>query len=209
MPSKLTVVIATFERVEMLTELIENLVSQIESVDIIVCDDGTSPFSLSDGYRHVKRYVWAPRDGGYHRVLRYNEGVLLAKTDYVVMLDDDCVPVSTGWSKNHLLELQSAEVVRGVFFEGGNFALAPWFSSINVSMRTDLARQMGPFDMGYDGNYGHEDLDLGKEVEHRKLNVRTGGDGTAVIHRGVQRHEYHIGLEKNIAYFKSKWEAGQ
>lgn len=201
----LTVVIATYTRRDMLLELLESLAAQTIPVDIIVSDDGTNPFSLQENLRGLARYIWATRDGGYHRVMRFNEGVMLAKTPYVVLLDDDCIPAGPEWSRWHLHALKTYDVVRGMFWDKGEAKLTPWFSSTNVSMGTQLARSIGPFDRNYDGRYGHEDLDLGKEIEMGQYRLGIGEPATAVIHRGTQRPEYHLGYEENVAYFRKKW----
>ncbi len=93
-----SIVITTYQRPEMLRELLDSLHSQIagRAVEVVIVDNcpDASARLLSEGTRDAAiRYEHEARSGVVHA---RNRGVAVARGTYVIFLDDDEVPM-TGW----------------------------------------------------------------------------------------------------------------
>lgn len=199
-----SVVIVTYERANFLSELVARLKDQSAVPEIVVVDDGTrSPVYPSQ--LQVGQYRWVPHTG-YHRVARYNEGVQLAQTPFVILLDDDMLPYSRHFVQAHLEALSFAHACRGRGIAAdGSAQRVPWFSTANLGLVTGVARDLGPFDIHYDGAYGYEDHDLGLALERGGYSIADGSEETAALHRGVPYSGDKSGMAANKAYYCRKW----
>jgi glycosyltransferase involved in cell wall biosynthesis len=202
------VCIVTYNRKDRLEKTINILSNQTnKNFNLIINDDGSKEIIDPNSHSIITKYIWN-KDDGYHRVLRYNECVLLSVSPHLILLDDDCIPSSENFIESHLNLLEEHDVVTGkIRFPDGGFA-SGWFSCANLSIRKKVIEEIGFYDMGYDGSYGHEDQDYGNILKKHEYKIVDGNSGTIVdhgheIYANGDRSDRIIG--KNTRYFISKW----
>ena len=132
----LSVVICAHNRAALLDSILVSLHNQILAPDVIVVDDSDMLLMHTHG---TTKYIWNRPDGLYHRVAKYNEAVAYVKTPFVVLLDDDTVPMGAEWAQGFVDALERASVVRGCF--GSDCAFPGWFSTTNLGFSTLLTHQ--------------------------------------------------------------------
>ncbi len=112
------VVVTTYNRPDALKKVLDGLLSQTRPPDtIVIADDGSGPGTrtmlapyLSD--QNVKiRHVWH-EDRGFRAAMIRNRAILEAKSDYIVLLDGDCIP------SRHFIADHASLARRGCFFQG-------------------------------------------------------------------------------------------
>ena len=211
---RISVVVAAYQRPDFLMGLCNAVRGQegIE-IEIIVCDDGSLPPSFPQDLLNV--YVWFKHDV-YHKVRNLNAGIMLATSDNIIIMDDDCVPTSKRWAVEHMRVLKSFQVSRGPFEIYSlddnlkvvgripqRFGLVgSYFSAINVGFRKTDLMAIGCFDKDYDGKYGEEDLDLGMRIKRHGLSVGYAGEEALVGHFGKV---YSGKRGDNVPLFIKKW----
>lgn len=200
----LDVIIVTYNRPIMVSEILDMLECQDSPVNVIISDDGGDCVLDWRRYTCVGKYLWT-KHFGYQRVARYNEALKYVANPGVVFLDDDVVPQGTSWSKAFEAQLDAkTAVIRGLHVtDDGSLALPPWFSTTNVCFNTPIMLNViRGLDMRYNGNYGYEDLDMGILVEKKALLVTTGTPETAAKHKGIPRRG-NIDINKKL--YCEKW----
>lgn len=115
-----SILVATYNRPDSLRLLLKALNIQTAGCfEVIVCDDGSAPETLemltavSTNLRFDVRYV-RHEDKGFRKARILNRGVLASKTDYLLFLDDDCIPHSR-YVENHLRQKSPGTLVFGKF----------------------------------------------------------------------------------------------
>tara|TARA_B100000767_G_scaffold135865_1_gene128847 strand:- start:730 stop:1563 length:834 start_codon:yes stop_codon:yes gene_type:complete len=116
---KVTLIIATYNAVDWLKKvLLGYKVQTYSNFEIIIADDGSdvNTKNLIDGFK--KNYpvnithLWH-EDLGYRRQTILNEAIVMAKNEYIVFTDGDCIP------KNNFIELHAKYASKGRFISGG------------------------------------------------------------------------------------------
>ncbi len=109
----LSVVIPTFHRTEMLRACLDHLLPEVQGIDrgsyeVIVADDGYLPDSkaMIEQYHPWVTWVKGPARGP---AANRNHGAALAKTNWIVFTDDDCLP-SNDWLKNLMILMQNQHI---------------------------------------------------------------------------------------------------
>ena len=201
----ISVVIVTYNRHRLLKMLLEKLQQQVlVKSEIILADDGSSPPAI---FEHlVDRYIWR-KDDGFHKTELLNLASLLANSDNLLFIDDDCVPFSNYWLAahvgilaNHDVSIGSTEFFRIDEISGevvekySHIAGIPgtYFTAVNVGIRREAFQAIGKFDPIFDGHYGHEDTDLGLRIKRNNLVV-----GYTSIHGRVGHFGKFYGVSEN------------
>lgn len=95
--SKVSVVIPTFNRRNLVAEAVQSVLAQnLRDIEIIVVDDGSTDGTaglLSDRFADRLRYTWQPNAG---RSAARNRGALQARGEYIVFLDSDDLVMPDG-----------------------------------------------------------------------------------------------------------------
>lgn len=96
----ISILISTYHS-KTLCYVLEKLKEQTyKDFEVIICDDGSNDFGLINKkkYPYLLKYVWHP-DIGRTWSWNHNEGIALARGEYILFLHDDIIP------SNNLLEL--------------------------------------------------------------------------------------------------------
>jgi GT2 family glycosyltransferase len=174
--------------------------------NLIINDDGSRELINPNAFPIITKYIWN-KDNKYNRVGRFNESILMTVSPYVIILDNDCVPVSRNFISAHLEELKTAEFSKGtVTFPNGSNA-SGWFSTANLGFQRKMIKEYGLFYPEYNGYYGYEDLDLGEEIKRNNYKVIDNVVAQALTHSEMylngDRSDAVIG--RNHAVFKRRW----
>jgi len=209
--AQVDVVILTYNRTDLLLQTLNKLKTQsVQDFNLILTDDGSKDLINPNQFPFIKKYMW-DADDGYHRVGKFNEAINLCVSDKIIIMDDDCVPLHDDFLETHITLLNKFDISRGIVrFPDGNTA-SSWFSTANIGFKASVIKELGGFDPNFDGNYGHEDRDLGLRIEDGKYNISPFTDYTSVMHLGVMykngdRSESVMG--PNTKYFTEKWGFG-
>lgn len=188
--------------------------------EVIVTDDGT--VSTAEGLIR-ERFPWAKWVEGPHRgpAANRNYGASLAAGDWILFVDDDCVPAA-GWLQAYALAIASfpaSAVFEGrtlpdgrqvradqecpINLEGGRL----W--SCNLAIKRSLFFELG----GFDENFplaGMEDMDLQRRLTQAGTTVTFVPDAEAWhpwrLRRGIP---FCIALAKSICCFAAKYPAAK
>ena len=94
----ISLIISTYERPEPLAQVLQGVERQVEMpLEVLISDDGSGPATrelISQWQKRLPapvRHVWHPHDG-FRKTLVLNQSVAVARGDYIVLLDGDCVP---------------------------------------------------------------------------------------------------------------------
>lgn len=205
--TKITVGIISYNRIDMLKEILDVLSNQTVLCKVIISDDGSKDIINPNNYPIISKYIWN-KDIGYTRVARLNQIMNECDTEYLIYLDDDCVPQTNKFIESYISNLETYDVVRGkTSFHWGGEA-SGWFSCANIGFNLLKLKDIGGFDINYNEHYGHEDVDMGKMVEKANYKISLFPEGTNVLHKGQMyangdRSESILG--HNDRYFKEKW----
>ncbi|AFZ13619.1 glycosyl transferase family 2 [Crinalium epipsammum PCC 9333] len=172
-PIKISVIVPTYHRNDLLAKCLDNLSPKIqtfpsEEYEVIVTDDGaktTAKQMICDHYPWVK-WVAGPRKGP---AANRNNGAEYAQGEWLVFTDDDCVP-QPNWLNAFAKETKGeALALEGAIHPLGDpkqdMAECPinltggWFWSANIAIERALFEKIG----GFDANYPlalHEDVDI-------------------------------------------------
>lgn len=179
MELQLTIIIPTCERpfevVKCLRKIADNDFYLLgNAIELIVMDDGGSP-SLEDSIRSLSQFSKTsnlhiypgPRKGP---AANCNAGAKLACGEWLVFVDDDCVP-DPGYLDGLVRFIRTHPEIRAL--EGRTYPDCPQrslaergpsnesggcFYSCNIALRRDLSDELGGFDEDY--AFSLEDLDL-------------------------------------------------
>ncbi len=95
---RVSLIISTYNRPDTLAQVLEGVARQTRAPhEVLVADDGSGPptrklvESWSRSGRLPLRHVWHP-DDGFRKTIILNEAVAVARGDYLVFTDGDCVP---------------------------------------------------------------------------------------------------------------------
>ena len=115
-----SVLIATYNRPGPLRLVLMALnVQSVKCFEVLICDDGSGPetlemiTSLGPELDLNIRYV-RHEDKGFRKAMILNRGILASRTDYLLFLDDDCIPHSR-YIENHLRAKRPGTLVFGKF----------------------------------------------------------------------------------------------
>jgi glycosyltransferase involved in cell wall biosynthesis len=96
--AQISLIVSTYERPGALDQVLQGVQCQSEMpAEIIIADDGSGPATravISQWQQHLAvplRHLWQPH-AGFRKTLILNQSVAAAKSDYVALLDGDCVP---------------------------------------------------------------------------------------------------------------------
>lgn len=117
-----SIIVSTYNRPDMLRSVLLALGKQTsKNFEVIIADDGSDEQTkiLIDSIKTKLDYnithVWQPHDGFRAAAIR-NKSVLVAKGEYLVFLDSDCIPL-TSFITRHL------ELAQAGYFTSGNRVL--------------------------------------------------------------------------------------
>lgn len=181
-PKQIDIIITTYNRKYRLLQTLGILANQTcMDFNLIINDDGGTQTIDPSQYPIISKYIWN-EDTAYHRVGRFNESAKLCVSPYIIMLDDDCIPNSHTFVAAYIALLTTNDVCRGIvqFPDGGR--ATSWFSTANLGLRKKVINEIGLFDEGFDGYYGHEDRDLGIRIEKGGYSIVWGGEETRTNH---------------------------
>lgn len=199
-----SVIICAHDRPDWLSETLDKLARQTVQPQVLVIDDSVHPRPPDSRGLLNLHYEHRLAHGRYHRVAKYNRGMQIARSQALILLDDDCVPRCDDFVASYLADLATAPVVRGAFWHDERADYTPWLSTANIGFQRDfMLNVLGGFDPAYDGYYGYEDLDLERLLEKLGVTPRWGRYGTVVEHRG----QPYSGLrdQTNERYYRKKW----
>lgn len=173
---KFSVVIATYERPQHLSNLVGHLAAQrFRDFEVIIVDQSAAPWAGRDqDHGFDLCYVHSETKGV---VTARNAGAALACGEIIAFTDDDCVPppswleaAATRFDAEPIAGLEGLIIserendpdyrpVTNYGFEGMGFMTA------NLFVRTDVFRAVGGFDIAFDHPSFREDTDLGWRVQ--------------------------------------------
>jgi glycosyltransferase involved in cell wall biosynthesis len=177
---KISVVIATRNRANLLDGALESLRAQLGAPDVeaVVVDNGSSDDTRAIAERHGATYVFEPQP---NRAAARNAGIAAATGEIVLFIDDDVVLPPyfvAAHARAHAAEIFPI-VVTGPIINVPSAGLRPvptfvnasnaYFCTCNASVPRSALESVGGFDESFD-KYGWEDTELG--VRLRKFDVR-------------------------------------
>jgi glycosyltransferase involved in cell wall biosynthesis len=177
---KISVVIATRNRANLLDGALESLRAQLGAPDVeaVVVDNGSSDDTRAVAERRGATYVFEPQP---NRAAARNAGIAAATGEIVLFIDDDVVLPPyfvAAHARAHAAEIFPI-VVTGPIINVPSAGLRPvptfvnasnaYFSTCNASVPRSALESVGGFDESFD-KYGWEDTELG--VRLRKFDVR-------------------------------------
>lgn len=116
---KITVIIATYNKIDWLEKVLYGYsVQTYKDFDIIIADDGSSPETKNLIDRFKVNYpveithAWH-EDIGYRRQKILNEAIVMAKNEYILFTDGDCIP------REDFVETHAVQAEKGCFLSGG------------------------------------------------------------------------------------------
>ena len=164
----LSVLVVTHRKGELLARCLAALVPQLSPKDeLLVIDDGGEDHKITAQF--PCRYIAVPHRG-YRLASLQNLGVLLARHDYIVKLDGDCVP-DPGWLSAYRAALAPGRLVAGrIDWQQPDGTVRPdgrlsrevpprlWGGNFGLPRGELLA--LGGFAEELDGAWGGEEQDL-------------------------------------------------
>ena len=177
---KISVVIATRNRANLLDGALESLRAQLGAPDVeaVVVDNGSSDDTRAVAERHGATYVFEAQP---NRAAARNAGIAAATGEIVLFIDDDVVLPPyfvAAHARAHAAEIFPI-VVTGPIVNVSSAGLRPvptfvnasnaYFCTCNASVPRSALESVGGFDESFD-KYGWEDTELG--VRLRKFDVR-------------------------------------
>ncbi|GGH47146.1 glycosyl transferase family 2 [Mangrovimonas yunxiaonensis] len=116
---KITVIIATYNKVDWLSKVLEGYKYQTyNNFDVIIADDGSTEETktLIDGFKADYpvniTHLWH-EDLGYRRQTILNTAIVEAKNEYILFTDGDCIP------RADFVETHAKLAQKGYFLSGG------------------------------------------------------------------------------------------
>jgi GT2 family glycosyltransferase len=175
-----SIIIPTCNRNDFLSKCLDLLAPGVQTFDadqyhVIVTDDGKN----GPAQQMIKEdYPWAQWIAGPCKgpSANRNNGAKLAKADWLIFLDDDCLPATTILEtyKRYIIDNPSVEVYEGrverlnnrksilEYAPGNNYGGNLW--SANFAILASVFNEVGGFDENF--KYAHlEDTDLKERIE--------------------------------------------
>lgn len=120
-PSRIGVIISTYNNPRWLEKTLWGYMSQSRPADeIIIADDGSGTETRKLIERYAKslpiKHVWH-EDKGFRKTAILNKAILAAESDYLVFTDQDCIP------RADFLAVHERYAAQGRFLSGGYFKL--------------------------------------------------------------------------------------
>ena len=109
-PPRISVVIPTHNRPELLAKLIRSCMSQAQDVEILVMDDASSPPTEEMIRRDFPQVIYAREEVSRGPVFQRNKGAMLARGEFLFTLDDDVIPAAPGIFEQTLVDFDSPRV---------------------------------------------------------------------------------------------------
>lgn len=121
----ISVVIATYNRVNLLTRLLDELINQTidkEEYEIIVIDDGSTDETSKVMMEYINKYnnIKYIKQNNKGPARARNKGIQMAKGDIVAFTDDDCIP-DDNWLE--IVKLKFAENNALIGLEGRTYTI--------------------------------------------------------------------------------------
>jgi len=171
-----SIIIPTYERHDLLSRLLDNLLSQtFKDFEVVIIDQSKEVFQHLEKYKDMDITYFTTKVKG--AVKARNTGIRLAKGEIAAFIDDDCIPEAK-WLYNAAKKLSrpgvvgveglieadiydhtTHRVVTNLDFEGIGFMTA------NLFVRLDVLNQIDGFDESFDNPHFREDTDLGWRVQ--------------------------------------------
>jgi len=136
----ISVIITTYNRPNALEMVLRGLVDQKwQNFEVIVADDGSDKSTkecvdrLGDKLPFDIKYVWQP-DQGFRAAMIRNKAAAIARGDYLVFLDGDCIP-RTSFLRRHTRLAQP-----GWFVAGNRVLLSQDFTRIVLACNLAVQR---------------------------------------------------------------------
>ncbi len=166
-----SIVIPTYNRARQLEECLQSIVATDYPKEIIVVDDGSHDQTREVCERFDVRYVFQENAG---RSAARNAGIVLARHEFVVFTDDDCV-VTADWLSRLMVGFSDGAVLGvsgGVRYVSDEYVPrkgervvanpdARWPMTANIAYRKFALGQVGGFDELFDR---YEDKELALRV---------------------------------------------
>lgn len=150
-PSKVTVIITTFNNPEWLKKTLWSYEAQTyRNFEIIIADDGSDQETIDviDWFKKTSKleinHVWHPHNG-FQKCTILNKAILESKTDYLIFTDGDCI------ARKDFIKVHIDRAKRNHFLSGGYFKLTSNISKI--TSQSDIAEQK-PFNIKWLRNLG-------------------------------------------------------
>lgn len=116
---KITVIIATYNKTDWLEKVLYGYsVQTYKDFDVIIADDGSTEETknlidkFKQDYPVEITHAWH-EDKGYRRQKILNEAIVMAKNDYILFTDGDCIP------REDFVETHAKHAEKGYFLSGG------------------------------------------------------------------------------------------
>ncbi len=209
----ISVIIPSFNRSQLVNDLIENLQGQTldsDEYEILIIDDGSTSKHIEGikesacKYSNIKFIEQAHKGPGIAR----NRGLKEAMGDIICFIDDDCIP-NQDWLeiiKGQLYQARDAAGLEGLTYTSGdkigplthsinNTKGSLFYPTCNIAYRASVLKRVGGFDTNFP--YAHnEDVDLawrvmefGKIEYCKNMIVRHRAD-TESIGKKIRRLRY-------------------
>jgi len=236
--SAVSIIIPTYKRNDLLEQCLEALENSFaggrvpDEVQVIVSDDAAglpSKESLSGKFDFVQ-WVQGPSSGP---AANRNCGAAQAESDFLVFLDDDCLPES-GWIQAYQEGRQHADVCEGMTLadrEQMRFdeecpvnKTGGYLWSCNFGILKALFEKVGGFDASFP-YAAMEDVDLHEKIKNEGVEVLFIPEakvihpwrrvsGTAMLKRRLRSHDFfwkkhpHLRPENRFTFFGYRWLRG-
>lgn len=216
-----SVIVPTFNRVGLLEQIIASLASQSDEfrddLELLICDSGSTDGTAEMVARWIDNYPDSIRhiNTSNNVSRKRNEGLKCSRGDYVIFLDDDCVPLPDFIETHRFRSTESANADGKTVFCGETRFPADWVRRSNyyrfrdsrhfdrvaaaagapLNFKTivtmNMCVQKAAFAAGVGGfdetfiGYGAEDQELGWRLQQAGFSIRACPAG--VTHQEVSR----------------------
>jgi glycosyltransferase involved in cell wall biosynthesis len=167
----ISVIVSTYNAEAWLEKVLQGYAAQTyRDFELIVADDGSRPTTQALVERYAQdfpvplRHIWH-EDQGYRRQEILNQAILVARHEYVLFTDGDCIP------RRDFVEVHARHAERGRFLSGGYCKLGMDLSTLIAPEDIDSGRC---FDPGWLAR--HERLNLSN-----RLKLGAGETGARVL----------------------------
>jgi len=198
---KFSVVIPTRDREEQLRECLRRVMPQAGECEVIVTDDGTAAQKVVEEFPNA-RWVQGPRRGP---AANRNCGARAAGGEWLIFLDDDCLPESGWLAAYRAAAIDNVDVLEGStecplkdefsFHEVVENLDGGAYWSCNLAIRRARFEELGGFDEEFT-EPAAEDMELAWRMRQRGLR-RVFVDPARVVHPA--RGQSLAGLMKRMA----------
>ena len=233
---KISVIIPTYNRSGYLIKIINKLITSKIPNEIIICDSGSKDNTkekikkIQSNYKnHSIKYVNIKENISS---IKRNIGIRLAKSKYIVFLDDDCIPESkflenyyrilekykykkylfcgtvyypnTQTNKNFIRYRQSRHFKIKKIKQIGNFSLHPRnIVTMNMAIRKKILLDNWVFFNEKFNRYGFEDYEFAYRLS--KKNVEIIPCSPIVFHHDLRNFKQYLNKIKFTGYEGSKY----